>query len=268
MVTRLFLAGLLALVSSGSGPPRVADAQEEELLDSFRKEGLVLGREEGFVALPATVQIKNDLLEYVLVAPNGAAHESLFLTRARASVLNAALLLLGAEPGRNARWVPLEGGGDGGQAADGRPRRRLEPPQGDGFYLYVAWREGEEVYFYRLEDVIRNLESGRSLRRHRFVYLGSRFAQLDPKASEAFLAEVTGNLINLAFFFQGDTLLTGALEECNEQTIWAANEWLLPPTGARVSLVFARRPLAVAPPLLVPTLPVLESEDPLGSAPR
>jgi hypothetical protein len=121
-------------------------------------------------------------------------------------------------------------------------------PEGDGFFLYVAWREEGERYFFRLEDLVRNLESGRSLRRHRFVYLGSRFQALKPGAPESFLADVEGNLVNLAFFFQGNTLLTAAREECFEQTIWVANEWLLPALGEPVRLFFARQALDALPP--------------------
>jgi hypothetical protein len=246
-----------AVLLSGAGGAVSARApQEKELTAVLAQQGLVVDRERGFVTLPANVQIKNELLEYILVAPNGAAHESLFLTKVRASVLNTALLLLGVEPGRNARWIDLE------PSADGHPQRRIEPPQGDGFFIYVAWREGEEVYFFRLEDLIRNFMTGRSLRRHRFVYLGSRFAALNQNTEETFVAEATGNLINLAFFFRGDTLLTGALEECNEQTIWAANEWLLPPTGAEVRLIFARQALAGLPADLVLGLPLVQESAP------
>jgi hypothetical protein len=248
---RVRLAACLAWPLFVAGPaPCATQGAEPELERALAEQGIVLDRAAGVVALPASVRIKNELLEYLLVAPNGAAHESLFLTRVRPSVLNAALLLLGVQPGRNAYSVELET-----LDARGRPERELHPPEGDGFYLYVGWREQGEVYFFRLEDLVRNLASGRSLRRHRFVYLGSRFAVLKPGASETFVADVDGNLVNLAFFFQGNTLLTAAPPECELQTIWAANEWLLPETGAPVQLFFARAPLAALPPALAAGLP-------------
>ncbi len=224
--------------------------QGAELGAALAKEGLELDLAAGLLSLPATVRIKNDLLEYLLVAPNGAAHESLFLTEVRPSLLNAALLLLGVEPGQNARMVELA-------TLDprGRPEREVHPPAGDGFFLYAGWREAGETYFFRVEDLVRNLASGRSLRRHRWVYLGSRFVALKPGAPESFVADVDGNLINLSFFFQGNTLLSAALPECQEQTIWAANEWLLPEMGAPVRLFFARAPLATLPPERVASLP-------------
>jgi hypothetical protein len=248
------ILSLLAAAAFASASPPEAQRQEDsdaELATALAGEGLVLDRAAGWLALPAAVQIKNDLLEYLLVAPQGAAHESLLLTKVRPSLLNAALLLLGVEPGRNARFEPREGFDD-----RGRPNRAVVPPEGDGFFLYAAWREGEETYFFRVEDLVRNLASGRSLRRHRWVYLGSRFAPLKPGGAESFLADVSGDLINLSFFFEGNTLLTAAPPECLEQTIWAANEWLLPPQGEPVQLIFARAPLETLPPGLAATLPV------------
>ena len=40
------------------------------------------------------------------------------------------------------------------EVQDGAPTHDVQPPSGDGFLIYVAWREGEETYFYRLEDLI------------------------------------------------------------------------------------------------------------------
>jgi len=249
----LALSVLAFCPPSASARPRQADAPQAaqvELRQALEKEGIVLDLEDQLLSLPATVLIKNELLEYLLVGPNGAMHESLFLTPVRPSLLNAALLLLGVEPGRNAHWEERAGVDE-----RGRPNKAIYPPQGDGFYLYAAWREAGETYFFRAEDLVRNLESGRSLRRHRWVYLGSRFLVLKKDQPESFLADVEGNLINLSFFFQGNTLLTSAIEECFEQTIWAANEWLLPERGQPVRLFFARAPLECLTPAMLATLP-------------
>jgi len=241
----VLLAAAALLPGAWTGAARGAQESvqgEDELAATLAREGLLLDRAAGVVSLPATVLVKNDLLEYLLVAPNGAAHESLFLTHVRPSLLNAALLLLGAEPGKNAHWEEREGVDE-----RGRPLQTVYPPEGGGFYLHAAWTEGDETFFYRVEDLVRNLASGRGLRRHRWVYLGSRFAALKAGAPETFLADVEGNLINIVYFFQGNTLLTAAPEECIEQSIWAANEWLLPPTGQPVRLFLAREPLAALP---------------------
>jgi len=228
-----------------------------ELQSALEKEGIGLDLERGIVSVPAKVLVREELLEYLLVGPNGATHESLFLTESRPSLVNAALLLLGVEPGRNAHWEEREGGD-----SQGPLRKRADPPQGDGFLLYAGWREAGESFFFRVEDLLANYETGRSLRRHRWVFLGSRFATLHEGGPEVFMADVEGNLINLSFFFQGNTLLTAALEECVEQTIWAANAWLVPPRGQPVLLFFSRAPIAGLDPVLEARLPEVKPEPP------
>lgn len=255
----LFLC--LAGASLQDAPPRVP----QEISTALAEAGLWIDLEHGVLAVPVEVQIREDLLEYLLVGPGGAAHESLFLTQVKPSLVNAALLLLGVEPGHNARVE------QSGQSPEGDARREIHAPEGDGFYLYAAWREGDETYFFRVEDLIANLSTGRALRRHRWVYLGSRFAQLEPGQPERFLADLEGNLVNLSFFYQGNTLLTAALDECVEQTIWAANAWLVPPRGEPVCLFFARQPLASLDPAWIAKLPVARSmpaEDAGGGGPR
>jgi len=256
------LCALMATLPSARGgapapqEPPAQGSTPAELRAALEKEGVMLDLEAGVLAFPARVLVREDLLEYLLVGPNGATHESLFVTNVRPSLLNAALLLLGVEPGTNAQWRE-------GSATDehGRPRKEVDPPHGDGVYLSAAWREGEETFFFRVEDLIANLESGRSLRRHRWVFLGSRFAALKPGTPEVFLADVEGNLVNLSFFFQGNTLVTSALEECIEQSIFIANPFLVPPRGSGVRLFVSRKPLETLAPAWAAELPVVAPED-------
>jgi hypothetical protein len=236
------LLAALPLLLPCAAPAQEQDAAEAALAAELETAGITLERAAGVCSVPGHVLVRDDLLEYLLVGPNGAGHESLFLTEVRPSLLNAALLLLGVQVGTNARMEELDEVDE-----RGRPVRIVHPPEGDGFYLYAGWREGDEVFFYRVEDLVRNLERGSSLERHRWVYLGSRFQALQPDQPEAVMADVEGNLIALSVFFQGNTLLTARPEECMAQTIWAANEWLLPPLGQPVRLFFARAPLAEPP---------------------
>ena len=204
--------------------------------------------ELGLCAIPARVLVRSDSLEYVLVNRSGNAHESLFVTEALPSRVNVALLALGLQPGKNAVWTATEPPPTREQLLAGAQAYSVAPPSGDGLLMYVSWEEDGELYFFRLDDVIRNLQSGRSMRRHSWVYLGSRNvpSREDPK-QELFVADAEGNLVNLCFFPAGNTLLTGALPECDLQTIWVGNASLLPPTGEPVLFLFSRRPLETCP---------------------
>jgi len=271
-LTRLLApAGLLLLgaLSLAGGLSRPADqplgsgqaADMEDLLQRFRTQGIHLDLKRGFAALPVTMHVRDDLLEYLLVGAGGASHETLLSTPVTPSVLNTALLLLGVEPGRNARWTPRDDAeGEGG------PTYEVQLPSGDGFYLYLGWREGDESFVYRIEDLLRNLKTGRSMQRHAWVYLGSRMIRLHDgggkgEGDEVFAADVESNLINLAFFPEGNTLISAAVEDCRLQTIWLPNAWLLPPRGSELRLFLARTRLRAAREDIVALLPELRPAD-------
>lgn len=237
------------LVHAAPEPPNQADA----LAELLGAEGIELDRSIGALSIPAKVLVTSELLEYLLVTKRGATHESLLVTEVTPSLFNAGLLALGLEPGENMRWetvapnqVTLE---------EGAEDVRLVVPQGDGLLPYIAWTEGDETYFMRAEDVICDLAGERSMRRHRWVFLGSRFASFGRDREEQFVADVEGNLINLAFFTEGSTLLTAALPECLDQTIWGANDWLLPPRGEDVRLILSQERLLTVPETFRASLP-------------
>ncbi len=228
----------------------------EAITAALAAEGVHIDFEHRAVRVGAQVLVRGELLEYLLVGPGGAAHESLFVTDVVPNVINTALLALGAEQGKNAQWIPVEPPPTLEERRAGKAPFTIVPPSGDGFYLYAAWREGDETFFFRIEDLVANLDTGRSMRRHRWVYLGSKFLT-DRDGNEVFAADAEQNLVNVSFFRAGHTLLTPSLPECIEQSIWVANAWLVPPREAAVELVFAREPLAALPPEWEESLPVV-----------
>lgn len=238
----MFLAALLLTAAPGAVAPPPQDA----LTAALAQEGIDLDLEAGFCLVDARVGVTNELLEYLIVGPRGASHESMFIAESMPSVVNTALLALGAEPGKNAEWRPVDPPPTREEQRKGASVYDVTPPSGDGFFLYITWKEGEEVFFFRIEDVLTNLVTGTRMKRHRWVYLGSRFIE-DEEGNEVFAADLEQNLVNVSFFHEGHTLVTAALPECVEQTIWMANPWILPERGAPVRLVFARRPISTLP---------------------
>jgi hypothetical protein len=251
------LALLLAPVALAAPQDGPRPAGEAELIASLAQAGVHFDPVAGLASVLTTVEVDNDLLEYLLVAPGGARHEALLATEVRPSLLNVALLGLGAEPGRNATWNPRDPPPSEEELGRGISPYDVHVPEGDGFWLYVGWRRGDETFFLRAEDLVRNLATGQTMRRHRWVFLGSRMLPAQDGAGEVFAADVYQNLINVSWFSDGATLLTGALPECLEQTIWMSNAWILPERGSGVRLVFARERLAAPPAALVALLPDL-----------
>lgn len=217
-----------------------------------------LSKDHTWLSLPVRLEVVGDYLEYLLVNPHGSMHESLMSTEVGAENLNAMLLVLGLQPGKNAEWNSvIDAGGDteagGARNQPARETYEVVAPSGDGAFLYVAWLEGDERFFYRLEDLIRDLDRGRTMRRHAFVYLGSRMAQ--GSEGPVFAATKEGNLINAALMRSGSTLFTTGLEECDKQSNWLANSWLLPKRGSQLTFVVSTRVLHCAPDDLLPLLP-------------
>lgn len=217
---------------------------------AFAAASIQVDRESRTLSFPATIEIRGEALEYLLVTPNGAVHESLFLTTADPEVLAAAFLYIGAKPGENVVYTPVEPPPTREEVRAGAPTHDVQLPEGEPVYLYAAWREpagaydeeagaypDETLHFHRVEDLVLDLERQRTLRRHGFVWLGSRMIPgaraADP---ERFAAAATGNLICTTFFAAGDTLMTTSLPECISQTIWYPNDWMVPRRGGDVML--------------------------------
>jgi hypothetical protein len=240
------------------GPPQALSAQEQALVARLAEQEIHLDLRRGTCAFPVDVAVRDDLLEYLLVGAGGAAHESAFLTPVSPSVLNVALLALGLEPGSNADWTPKDPRPSEEELRAGVSPYDVRAPQGDGLYLYVGWKSAGETYFFRVEDVLRDLGSGRAMKRHRWVYLGSRMVPSGREGQgDAFAADVYRNLINVAFFREGYTLLTAALPECLDQTVWMVNAWLVPERGSRLEMVMSRERIEGLPPEIERLLPAL-----------
>ncbi|MDF1837705.1 MAG: YdjY domain-containing protein [Planctomycetota bacterium] len=255
----------LALVVASAGWPSLQEPVPAEPSEAASPVAEVhLAQDGNWLSMPVHLEVTGDYLEYLLVNPHGSMHESLLSTQIGAEKLNAMLLVLGLQPGNNAEWKstiapdqPTTAGGARNQPA--RDTYEVIAPSGDAAYLYVAWFEGDERFFYRLEDLIRDLDRGRTMRRHPLVYLGSFMAQ--GHGGPAFAAAKEGNLINAALMRNGATLVTTGLVECDKQSNWLANSWLLPKRGSQLSLVISKKVLHSAPDELLPLMPQASQEE-------
>lgn len=277
LLSTLSLAALGTAVALGAGAHVGAastamaqeDPREEALQEILAAAGITVAEDRATLAFPAQVEIRGDALEYLLVNPHGAVHEAMFVTGADPELLSTAFLLTGAEPGTNVRYEPVDPPPTEQEMLDGARTHDVIVPAGKPLYLHAAWREpagavdpatgaqtGESVHFHRVEDLILDVERGRTMRRHGFVWLGSRMIDGAREGdAERFAATATGNLMSTTFFADGFALMTTALPECTSQTIWFPNSWLLPPRGSEVLLVASDTPLASLPEHLREALP-------------
>lgn len=244
-----------------------AAAAAAELARAFAAAGVRVDAGAGALSFPVSVQVRDELLEYLVVNPHGAAHESLFVAAAPAEVLNAAFLALGLERGQNVQYIEKDPLPSEAELRAGARAFDIVPPSGDGVHLYATWREGDDTFFYRMEDLIRDLARGRTMRRHAWVYLGSRWIESRRNNGQPlYAAAAEGNLICVSFFSQGNTLLTSALPECVAQSSWLPNGWLLPSVGSDVLFIASRGPLLATPESMRAAVPLVEVPAPTDPA--
>ena len=257
--------GLVLGMLGGSSAPQDDEPVPDALSAAFAGMGIHVDLKEGTLAIPVSIEVRDDLLEYLLVMPHGASHESLFVAaadrpasehRTWVETLNAALLAMGLEQGKNAEWVEKDPAPTEEEMRAGVSPYDVVLPRGDSLQLHAAWWEEGELRFHPVEDLVRDLERGRTLRRHPFVYLGSRMVERR-HGEVSFAAFLEGNLINISFFTQGNTLLTSALEECISQKSWLPNAWLLPERGSTVLLIMSKERLLEPPASMAERVPVV-----------
>jgi hypothetical protein len=228
-----------------AGPPNPLQAT---LQQAFAEQGLRIDLEAGLCSIPVEVCMRDDLLEYLLVADFGATHESLFSTKVTPSIWNTALVALGAEPARGGRFTEKDPLPTDEEFAAGVSPFVVELPQGTPFYFYALWQEDGDVRLHRLEDLVGNLRTGRAMQRHALRYVGSRMTSAEPgKDDQVYLPDMEGNLISVFYFGNDKEIVSTALEDSTYDTIWLANNWLVPERGTSVQLIASREPLGDLP---------------------
>ena len=94
------------------------------------------------LSCPATVNMEDGPIEYLLVAAHGSTHESLLCTDVHASDIHFAMLLLGAKgaPATN----PQNGQPPAAARIDADSLRNAPKPQGDSIQITVKWHEADQ----------------------------------------------------------------------------------------------------------------------------
>ncbi|MEQ1787919.1 MAG: YdjY domain-containing protein [Acidimicrobiales bacterium] len=137
-------------------------------------------------------------LELVACAPDTREHESIVLTKAKASQIHAAMILIGLKPGTPGR-IDATG-----------PKIEFVPATGDAVTIELHWRDAGGIERRaRPEDWIMNLRDSRALgtepgRPGGWLFAGSRFVNVTDPATglkaEVYAADPGGTIIGLTTF--------------------------------------------------------------------
>jgi hypothetical protein len=179
------------------------------------------------VDIRATVACRRGFLEQVCCGRGTREYESLLVTDAPASVIQAALIAAGLRPGAPGVWHA---------AADGTVERR--EPTGDPVEVRIHWMEGGVAAEVAVSEW---LDDARPTRQPpSFVFAGSRF--VSGPQGERFAADLSGSVLGLVTF--GDEVV--ALREVEPDKVdvaparWRARSSAIPPEGTPVTLVLRR----------------------------
>lgn len=175
-------------------------------------------------------------LEWLVCAPDTKEHESLVLTRVKPSLIHAALLALGLEPGSPGSWDWTG--------------KTLVAKRATGACVRVLVRpaQGAEV---DIRSWVRNLKSEQTLASEGlgaqegdggggFVFAGSHIVERG--GERWYQADREGGVVGLACF---STELIAWKEMFNpdtgvEEAVWVANEQTVPTAGSSVTVVVER----------------------------
>jgi hypothetical protein len=196
-------------------------------------DGLEADRAAGEVRVAASVALTQGWLEQAACSVGTRDHESLLVTEIPPSAIHAALLLVGATPGRPGMWR---------YESDAVI---VEPPAGAAVEVLVRWSDADGAAQERpIEEWIRGAD-GRSFP-GTFVFAGSLLRPNPPSfgPGEHYVADYTGSIVGLVTF--GDELIGAQAVIPDQVGIEAANweAWTerMPPSGTTATLVL--RPLA------------------------
>jgi hypothetical protein len=208
---------LIALASLMAGPPScpaepdATNSPVRPLGSGLYEIGLVrLHSRDRTVTFPATVNLREETVEYAVVHKTGKTHESLFRTDARPLDLQVSLLLLGLKPTlTNAFGV------------DGKA-----PPSGDKVWVEVAWTNQGARVFYPIEDLVLDRMSQTPLRRGAWIYHGSNFSE------GMFTAQRDGSIISI--HIDADALISNPRPGRENDDLHVPDAAKLPPIGTPV----------------------------------
>lgn len=194
---------------------------EQDLHAAFHKAGLTVDLKAKTVAFKAKVARPADLLEYVLITRHGKAHEAMLVTEVQPSVLNAALLALGLEPGTNFTYKEKDPPPTEEEVRAGVDWLIVTPPKGPLVWFTIAWNDAEGGrHEHPIEDLLMDLETGEGVEGAEWVYIGGRMASPYRGEPPVFVADLEGNLASCCYLEPGNHLVTLRHERARRDDNW------------------------------------------------
>lgn len=217
---------LLASLAATAAPPDAVD----ELPAELKLPGLRIDFRQRLVDVDATVCLHDGLLELVACGKGTKEHESIIAIETRPMHVHAALLALGAEPGRPAMLFPNVGpGGDPVEVSLIVPNEAGDPVERT-IDAFVALAGGELTGLPPTGG-----DADPPTFPKTFVFAGSQMHK-EGDGPAVYVADETGSVVSIVTF--GDELLcpTEIQSSDNGDLVWRVDATHLPKVGEKVVL--------------------------------
>jgi len=164
-------------------------------------------------------------IEYLAVSEGGKEYESILVLKCKPEAIYNSLVELGLKKGEAALYD--------------EDSKKVILPKGPPVRIFVEWQDKNgKTKRLRAEELIRNINTKRTMWNIGWVFTGSRKGYFDPESDdEVLMANVTGNVISL---HHGDdsVILQNPLAEASADSIpYRVNDEMMPKSGTEVKFV-------------------------------
>lgn len=216
-------------------PKEVKEAKEVKTVEpSVKKLGehryqlgdIVFNGKTREIRFPATMNLENGLLEYMIVTGDGKIHESLLSTEISAAQLQVVMKLCHYKDGVGDTFDALfpdnEKKGKAGEAERGSSVR-----------IAVEWTEKsdgiEKPRRYQLAELLRDLKTAGPVPEGQWIYTGSMVHE------GAFIAEAEGTLV--AVYIDNGALINSFRPGSDDDERWVTNADVAPKIGTPITVI-------------------------------
>jgi hypothetical protein len=218
----LLFAALFTSAHAGNAP------LVRELAPELFEIGAVrLDKQARTVSFPAQVNMRDGLVEYLLVTETGKSHESLFTSKAEPYHIQIALLLLGAK-------APAQAPGPAPDQLDAAYLKSAPALSGEPVELSVSWTDNERRQNFAVEDLLYNTETKAPMKRGPWIYTGSLVS------NGSFLAQVEGSIV--ALVTDPAALINNPRPGRENDQVWIPRKESVPPAGTAVQFTITLKP--------------------------
>jgi hypothetical protein len=169
------------------------------------------------------ILLDRGLIELLGCGEGGKEHESVVRLDCDIQALDHALQLSGLKRGK----LPEKLGAD-------------QPDQGARVVILLQWKKDGKTVTHRAEDIIIGSKRQKTMPRVGFTYVGTWAEVQDPASGNKKTYRVlaaTGSRSLVTTYRDPSALLDNPLEDAMDDTLFAANYMLLPPSGTPVKVI-------------------------------